>query len=41
MKHGLASRERFDDWRRSLDQWVEEPGAFAAFAWGEAIGRRP
>ena len=41
IKLGLASEERFDDWRRSLDEWVSEPGAFAAFAWGEAIGRRP
>ena len=40
-KLGLASREQFDEWRRSLDRWVEEPGAFAAFAWGEAIGRKP
>ena len=41
IKLGLASEERFDDWRRSLDEWAKEPGAFAAFAWGEAIGRRP
>ena len=41
IKHGLASEEQFEDWRRSLDEWVEEPGAFAAFAWGEAIGRKP
>ena len=40
-KHGLASEEQFDRWRRSLDQWVNEPGAFAGFAWGEAIGRKP
>ena len=41
IKLGLASRERIDGWRRSLDRWVEEPGAFAAFAWGEAIARKP
>ena len=41
IKHGLASEEQFDRWRGSLDQWVDEPGAFAAFAWGEAIGRKP
>ena len=39
--HGLASEEQFRGWRRSLDDWVDEPGAFAAVAWGEAIGRRP
>ena len=40
-KHGLASQEQFDDWRRMLDQWKDTPGAFAALAWGEAIGRKP
>ena len=40
IKHGLASQEQFDDWRRSLDEWMTEPGAFAAFAWGQAIGRK-
>ncbi len=39
--HGLASEDDFDRWRRSLDEWIHEPGAFAAFAWGETIGRRP
>ncbi|MDE0392693.1 MAG: methyltransferase domain-containing protein [Rhodospirillales bacterium] len=37
---GLASEEQFEGWRRSLDEWVDESGAFAAFAWGEAIGRK-
>ena len=41
VKHGLASQEQFDRWRKSLDAWMDEPGAFAAFAWGEAIGRKP
>ena len=41
IKHGLASEAQFDRWRRSLDAWMDEPGAFAAFAWGEAIGRKP
>ena len=39
--HGLASEAQFDGWRRSLDEWTQVPGAFAAFAWGEAIGRKP
>ena len=39
--HGLASEEEFEGWRRSLDDWVDEPGAFAAVAWGETIGRTP
>ena len=39
-KYGLASQEQFDEWRRMLDQWKDTPGALAAFAWGEAIGRK-
>ena len=39
-KYGLASQEQFDEWRETLDQWSESPGALAAFAWGEAIGRK-
>ena len=39
--HGVASEAQFDGWRRSLEQWMGEPGAFAAFAWGEAVGRKP
>ena len=41
VKHGLASEAQFEHWRRSLDEWMEEPGAFAGFAWGEAVGRKP
>ena len=41
IKLGLASEEQFDRWRSALDRWEGEPGAFAAFAWGEAIGRKP
>ena len=39
-KYGLASQEQFDEWQGTLDQWRESPGALAAFAWGEAIGRK-
>ncbi len=39
--HGVASEAQFDGWRRSLEQWMDEPGAFAGFAWGEAVGRKP
>ena len=38
VKHGLATREQFDRWHRLLDDWRNAPGAFAAIAWGEAIG---
>lgn len=40
VKYGIATREQFDDWRRRLDQWKDTPGALAAFAWGEATGRK-
>ena len=39
-KYGIATREQFDGWRRMLDQWKDTPGALAAFAWGEATGRK-
>ena len=39
-KHGLASREKIDDWRRMLDEWKDFPGAMAAIAWGEATARK-
>lgn len=40
-KHGLASRDQIDVWRRNLDQWRDVAGAFSAIAWGEATGRKP
>ena len=41
VKHGLASREKIDAWRRMLDEWKDSPGAMAAIAWGEATARKP
>lgn len=38
---GPESQKRFEKFRRSVDEWKEHPGAFAAFAWGEAIARKP
>jgi ubiquinone/menaquinone biosynthesis C-methylase UbiE len=40
VKHGLASREKIDGWRRMLDEWRDAPGAMAAIAWGEATARK-
>ena len=40
-KYGLTTREEFDAFRRLLDEWKERPDAFAAFAWGEAVGHKP
>ncbi len=41
IKHGLATREQFENWRRLLDQWKNSPGAVSAIAWGAAIGQKP
>ena len=41
VKHGLATRARFDEWRRTLDEWRDASGALAALAWGEVIGLKP
>ena len=41
IKYGLATQEKFDNWRRLLDQWRDSPGAVSAIAWGEAIGQKP
>ena len=38
---GPATRETFDGWRRAVDRWRNEPDAYSAFAWGEAIDRKP
>ena len=38
---GLATQQQFDKWRRAIDEWRDHPGAFAAFFYGEAIGRKP
>lgn len=40
-KFGLASTEEIEESRGLLDQWRQHPGAFAAIAWGEALGRKP
>ena len=40
-KHGLASPEQIGAWRTALDEWRDNPGAFAAIGWGEALARKP
>ena len=45
MKHpaielGLATERDFDAGAEELDRWHANPGAFAAFAWGEAVARK-
>ncbi len=40
VRHGVAAREDFARWRGRLDEWKQQPGAFASIAWGETIGRK-
>jgi len=41
ISHGIATQKQFDEWREDAVRWQNEPGAFAAIAWGEAIGWKP
>ena len=41
LKHGLATQEQFDAWRRDLDKWEDAPGAFGCLAFGECLGTNP
>ena len=38
---GLATQQDVDAWRETILGWSKLPGAFAAYSWGEAIGRKP
>ena len=38
---GIATQQRFDEWRDVLDVWKDEAGAFGTLAFGECIGRKP
>ncbi|MCY4435925.1 MAG: methyltransferase domain-containing protein [Chloroflexi bacterium] len=40
-KHGLATREQFDEWRKDLDEWKDLPGGLAALAFGECMATSP
>ena len=39
--HGLATHERFDEWRRDVDEWKDHPGAFGVIAFGECLAIKP
>lgn len=41
LKHGLATQEQLDQWRRELDDWKDAPGAFACLAFGECLATSP
>jgi SAM-dependent methyltransferase len=40
-EHRLADQDEIDALEQAWIRWAESPDAFAAFAWGRAIGRRP
>ena len=40
-KYGLATHEQFDAWSNAMDEWKDLAGACGAFAFGEAIARKP
>lgn len=40
-EHGLADRDEIDALEQAWVRWAGSPDAFAAFAWGRAVGRRP
>jgi SAM-dependent methyltransferase len=41
VERGLADQEEIDALEHAWVRWAESPDAFAAFAWGRVIGRRP
>ena len=41
VSHGIATREELDEWREAAVVWRGQPGAFATFANGDAIGHKP
>ena len=41
IKYGAASKSLVNDLRAAYDRWKDHPGALFAFAYGEAIGRKP
>lgn len=40
-RHGLATAAELDAMERAWNVWSEAPDAFAAFAWGRALGWKP
>ena len=41
LKYGASSEKLASDLKAAYDRWKEDPGAFFAFAYGEAIANKP
>ena len=39
--HGITTKDEIDALQEAMEVWKEDPGAFAAFSWGECLGRKP
>ena len=39
--HGIVTKDECDAFQEATKVWKEDPGAFAAFAWGECLGLKP
>ena len=39
--YGLVTSEQIKLWKHLLDEWRDNPGAFGAIAFGEAIASKP
>ena len=39
--HGLLEKFQTDAWRAALQRWRTQPDAFAGYAFGEALAKKP
>ncbi|MEE3142362.1 MAG: hypothetical protein VX307_07225 [Chloroflexota bacterium] len=41
ISHGIVTKDECDAFQEATKVRKEDPGAFAAFAWGECLGLKP
>ena len=41
ISHGIVTKDEWDALREATEVWKEDSAAFAAFSWGECLGRKP
>ena len=41
ISHGIVTKDECDAFQEATKVWKGDPGAFAAFAWGECLGLKP